>query len=174
GDAARDPTRRDRLGLGRLRRLPGCARAAGRRAERRGLHRPLRGTLPGHGTGRRGARGHGRGAGRHGGPRARRDGRGRARLVDLALTHPLLRRRHADPGCRTGLAGEGGAFVAALAPGWDRLVLRLPASAATRSWQDRNVAEIAAGRGTAPVDTFCDLVLADDLAGQWGVVMMNG
>jgi N-acyl-D-amino-acid deacylase len=83
------------------------------------------------------------------------------------------RRLFADPGFRRELASHGG-FVASLAQGWDRLVLRLPATAATRPWQDRSVAEIAAERRAPELDTFCDVVLADDLAGQWGVVMMNG
>jgi N-acyl-D-aspartate/D-glutamate deacylase len=37
-----------------------------------------------------------------------------------------------------------------------------------------SVAEVAGRRGKQPVETFCDLVLDDDLEGQWGVVMMNG
>jgi N-acyl-D-aspartate/D-glutamate deacylase len=82
------------------------------------------------------------------------------------------RRLFADPAFRAELATHTG-FVAALAPAWDRLVLRLAATEATRRWQDRSVAEIAAERGTPPLDAFCDTVLADDLAGQWGVVMMN-
>jgi N-acyl-D-aspartate/D-glutamate deacylase len=63
--------------------------------------------------------------------------------------------------------------VAGLAPGWDRLILRVPGSAATRACQDRSVADIAAGRGRPPLDTFCDLVLEDDLTTQWGVTLMN-
>ncbi len=84
------------------------------------------------------------------------------------------RRRFADAAFRAELSRDAGPFVANLAPGWQTLVLRLPRTAATRAWQDRSVADVAAARGLAPVDAFCDLVLADDLAGQWGVVMMNG
>ena len=92
------------------------------------------------------------------------------------MARPRSERRalFADAAFRAELAGRAGPFVAGLAPGWDRLVLRLPAGETTRRWQDRSVAEIAAARGTAPLDTFCDVVLEDDLAGQWGVVMMNG
>jgi N-acyl-D-aspartate/D-glutamate deacylase len=90
----------------------------------------------------------------------------------MARSREERRRLFADAAFRGELAQHTG-FVAALAPGWDRLVLRLPASDATRRWQDRSVAEIAAERGAAPLDAFCDTVLADDLAGQWGVVMMN-
>ena len=43
----------------------------------------------------------------------------------------------------------------------------------TRRWQDRSVAEIAAERGTEPVDAFCDTVLDDDLEGQWGALLLN-
>jgi N-acyl-D-aspartate/D-glutamate deacylase len=32
---------------------------------------------------------------------------------------------------------------------------------------------MARDRGCAPVDAFCDAVLADDLAGQWGALVMN-
>lgn len=83
------------------------------------------------------------------------------------------RRLFADPAFRAELTGESRGFVAFVAPGWDRLVLRLPAGAGTARWQDRSVAEIAAERGGSPVDVFCDLVLEDDLRAQWGVAMMN-
>ncbi len=91
----------------------------------------------------------------------------------MARPREERRRLLADPAFRAGLEGQGG-MVAYVARSWEQLVFRLPASAATRRWQDRSVAEIAAARGTAAVDAFCDLVLADDLGGQWGVVFMNG
>jgi N-acyl-D-aspartate/D-glutamate deacylase len=91
----------------------------------------------------------------------------------MAKPRDERRRLFADPAFRAELAGDGKGFVASVAPGWDRLVLRLPASEATRRWQDRSVAEIAAARGTSPLETFCDLVLADDLGAQWGVVLLN-
>src|SRR5579884_1210439 len=83
-------------------------------------------------------------------------------------------RRFADPGFRAELRRFEGGFVAALAPGWDRLFVRLPATAEGRRYQDRSVAEIAAERGVPPLDAFCDLVLAEDLATQWGAVILNG
>src|SRR5579885_297964 len=83
-------------------------------------------------------------------------------------------RRFAAPGFRAELAQFEGGFVAALAPGWDRLFVRLPATAEGRRYQDRSVAEIAAERGVPPLDAFCDLVLAEDLATQWGAVILNG
>jgi len=92
----------------------------------------------------------------------------------MARSKDERRRLFADPVFRAGLAGDGTGFVAALAPAWDRLVLRLPVGPAARRWQDQSVAEIAAAGGAAPVDAFCDLVLAEDLGTQWGVVMMNG
>jgi len=82
-------------------------------------------------------------------------------------------RLFADPAFRAQLAGDGRGFVAGIAPGWDRLVFRLPGSASTRRWQDRSVADIATERRQAPVDAFCDLVRDDELRGQWGVAMMN-
>jgi N-acyl-D-aspartate/D-glutamate deacylase len=91
------------------------------------------------------------------------------------MTRPRDERRRsfADPAFRTEL-DQLGPFVAGLTPAWDRLVLRIPATASTKRWQDRSVAEIAEARGGKPLDTFCELVLEDDLAGQWGIVMMNG
>jgi N-acyl-D-aspartate/D-glutamate deacylase len=91
------------------------------------------------------------------------------------LQEPLdaRRRRFADPAFRQVLANASRGFVAHLAPGWDRLVLRVAASEATRAAQDQSVAALAHARGCEPVDAFCDLVLADDLAGQWGALVMN-
>ncbi|HWP64436.1 MAG TPA: amidohydrolase family protein [Candidatus Limnocylindria bacterium] len=91
------------------------------------------------------------------------------------LQEPLAdrRRRFADPAFRQALATAPHGFVAYLAPGWERLVLRVAASDATRPLQDQSVAQVAAERGCEPVDAFCDLVLADDLAGQWGALVMN-
>src|SRR6185369_17348783 len=60
-----------------------------------------------------------------------------------------------------------------LAPAWERLVFRLAVRPELSHWRDRSVAEIAAARGQAALDAFCDLVLEDDLASQWGVVLMN-
>ncbi len=36
------------------------------------------------------------------------------------------------------------------------------------------MAALAAERGASPLDTFCDLVIAEDLETQWGAVMFNG
>ncbi len=90
------------------------------------------------------------------------------------MARPRAERRalFADAGFRAELGRQTG-FVAALAQGWDRLMLRLAAGAGVRRWQDRSVAEIAADQGRPPLDVFCDLVLEDDLATQWGVIIMN-
>ena len=90
----------------------------------------------------------------------------------IAKSRDERRRLFAEAEFRAELGRQTG-FVAALAQGWDRLVLRLAASEGVRRWQDRSVAEIAAAEGRAPLDAFCDLVLEDDLATQWGVVLMN-
>ncbi len=90
----------------------------------------------------------------------------------MAKSRDERRRLFAEAEFRAELGRQTG-FVAALAQGWDRLVLRLAASEGVRRWQDRSVAEIAAAEGRAPLDVFCDLVLEDDLATQWGVVLMN-
>ena len=89
------------------------------------------------------------------------------------MAKPLDERRRlfTDPEFRAELARHS--FVANLAPGWDRLFLRMPASPRTRAWQDRSVAEIAVERRVAPIDAFCDVVLEEDLRTQWGVVLMN-
>jgi N-acyl-D-aspartate/D-glutamate deacylase len=91
------------------------------------------------------------------------------------MAKPRAERRtlFADPAFRAELGRQGG-FVAGLAQSWDRLFFRLPATAATRHWQDRTVAEIAEASRRTPLDTFCDLVLADDLECQWGAVLLNG
>jgi N-acyl-D-amino-acid deacylase len=91
----------------------------------------------------------------------------------MARPRDARRRAFADAAFRTELEGLG-PFVAGLTPAWDRLLLRLPATGATRRWQDRSVAEIATALDQKPLDAFCDLVLEDDLAGQWGIVMLNG
>ncbi len=83
------------------------------------------------------------------------------------------RRLFGDPAFRAELAGRQSGFVIALAHGWDRLVLRLPGSERTARWRDRSVVEIAAERGTSPLDAFCDTVLDDELCGQWGALLMN-
>jgi N-acyl-D-aspartate/D-glutamate deacylase len=82
-------------------------------------------------------------------------------------------RYFADPDFRRELGAIQGPFVAALAQGWDRLVLRMSGSERTTRFQDRSVVEIAAERGTSVLDAFCDTVLDDDLEGQWGALMMN-
>ncbi len=90
----------------------------------------------------------------------------------MAKPLDVRRRLFGDPDFRAELGRQTG-FVAALAPSWERLVLRLAARPELRSWQERSVAEIAAARGTSPLAAFCDVVLEDDLRTQWGVVLMN-
>ncbi|TMB12176.1 MAG: hypothetical protein E6J71_24525 [Deltaproteobacteria bacterium] len=70
--------------------------------------------------------------------------------------------------------GRQRGFVAGLTRSWDQLYCRLPASASTARWQDRSVVEIATAQGTPPLDAFLDLAIEDDLATQWGVVLLNG
>jgi N-acyl-D-aspartate/D-glutamate deacylase len=82
-------------------------------------------------------------------------------------------RLFADPAFRAQLTANARGFVAALARDWDQIVLRIPQSERTRGQQDRSVAAIAAERGVAPVDAFCDAVLAGDLEDQWGALVMN-
>jgi N-acyl-D-amino-acid deacylase len=91
----------------------------------------------------------------------------------MALPHAERRRLFADPAFRASLDGGAGGFVASLAASWDRLVLRVAASEANARWQDQSVAEVARARGVRPADAFCDLVLGDDLGGQWGALVMN-
>jgi N-acyl-D-aspartate/D-glutamate deacylase len=91
----------------------------------------------------------------------------------MAKPRAERRRLFADPAFRDQLRTMQGSFVIGLAHGWERLVLRLPASERTGRWQDRSVAEIAADRGAEPVDAFCDTVLDDDLEGQWGALLLN-
>src|SRR5215470_8435443 len=91
----------------------------------------------------------------------------------MTRPHAERCRLFATPAFRDELAAQRG-FVAGLARSWEQLYCRLPASPSTARWQDRSVAEIATARGTAPLDAFLDVVLEDDLATQWGVVLLNG
>ena len=91
----------------------------------------------------------------------------------MAKPRAERRRMFADPEFRRDLGAIRGPFVAALAQGWERLVLRMPGSERTTRFQDRSVVEIAAERRTGVLDAFCDTVLDDDLEGQWGALMMN-
>lgn len=91
----------------------------------------------------------------------------------MALALEERRRLFADPAFRATLDGGPGGFVASLAASWDRLVLRVPASEANARWQDRSVAAVARECDVPPADAFCELVLADDLGGQWGALVMN-
>jgi N-acyl-D-aspartate/D-glutamate deacylase len=91
----------------------------------------------------------------------------------MAKPRDERRRMFADAEFRAELERQGG-HLAVVAQSWDQLVLRLAATDGTRRWQDRSVAEIAAGRGQAPLDAFCDVVLEDDLEAQWGIVILNG
>src|SRR4029077_164983 len=56
----------------------------------------------------------------------------------MARTRDERRRLFADGTFRAELVRQTG-FVAALAPGWDRLMLRLAAGEGLRRWQDRTV-----------------------------------
>lgn len=92
----------------------------------------------------------------------------------MALDREERRRRFATPEFRRSLERFEGGFVAALAPGWDKIVLRVPATGRCRALQDQSVATIAAARGKTPIDTFLDVSLEDDLRGQWGATVLNG
>jgi len=91
----------------------------------------------------------------------------------MALPLAERRRLFASREFRASLDGGVGGFVASLAASWDRLVLRVAASEASARWQDQSVAEVARALGVRPADAFCDLVLEDDLGGQWGALVMN-
>ncbi len=91
----------------------------------------------------------------------------------MAKPREERRRMFADPAFRDELRAMRGSFVMSLAHDWERLVLRLPASERTGQWRDRSVAQIAADRGSEPVDAFCDTVLDDELEGQWGALLLN-
>jgi N-acyl-D-aspartate/D-glutamate deacylase len=99
-------------------------------------------------------------------------------LEQVPFWRPLMAKSR-DERCRLFASREfrneldGLVFVGGVAPSWDRLILRMPMSEATRAWQDRSLADIAAARGAPPLDTFCELVLEDDLTAQWGVTFMN-
>jgi N-acyl-D-aspartate/D-glutamate deacylase len=91
----------------------------------------------------------------------------------MAKPREERRRLFADPAWRREMSDPSRGFVMALVKEWDHLVLRLPQSERTRGLQDRSVTSIAAERGVAPVDAFCDVVLEGDLTDQWGALVMN-
>jgi N-acyl-D-aspartate/D-glutamate deacylase len=71
------------------------------------------------------------------------------------------------------LMSPKGAYVAALAPSWDQMFVRMSPAAAHRNYTDVSVAEIGVQRGTDPVDTLLDLALESDLVCQFGIPIMN-
>jgi N-acyl-D-aspartate/D-glutamate deacylase len=88
---------------------------------------------------------------------------------------PLEERRalFASEQFRQTLRGHTAHFQALLTPSWERMFLRVPHREALRKWIDRSVADMASELGRHPVDAFLDLTLEDDLAGQWGVEVLN-
>ncbi len=64
-------------------------------------------------------------------------------------------------------------WVAALAPGWDRIFLRFSPHAAHANQLDWTIEQITQRRSTDPVDTFLDLALESDLRCQFGIPIMN-
>ncbi len=91
----------------------------------------------------------------------------------MARPRAERRRLFGTPEFRAEVGRQRG-FVAGLTRSWDQLYCRLPASASTARWQDRSVVEIATAQGKPPLDAFLDFVIEDDLATQWGVVLLNG
>ena len=91
------------------------------------------------------------------------------------LREPIEKRREmfASEAFRARLRGFDANFKALLTPSWDRMFLRVPVRESHRRWIDRSVADIAVELGRHPVDAFLDLALEDDLAGQWGVEILN-
>jgi N-acyl-D-amino-acid deacylase len=66
-----------------------------------------------------------------------------------------------------------GAWVAALAPGWDQIFVRMSPLAVHQELVDNSVAAISERRQADPVDTLLDLALEADLACQFGIPIMN-
>src|SRR5262249_10988277 len=66
-----------------------------------------------------------------------------------------------------------GSWVAALAPSWEQIFVRLSPAAAHATYVDWTVSRIAATRGADPVDTLLDLALESNLACQFGIPILN-
>jgi N-acyl-D-aspartate/D-glutamate deacylase len=66
-----------------------------------------------------------------------------------------------------------GSWVAALAPGWDQIFVRMSPIAAHRDLIDASIAAVSHRREADPVDTLLDLALESDLACQFGVPILN-
>ena len=91
------------------------------------------------------------------------------------MHRPFAERRamFASEDFRAKLRGAGANMKALLTPSWERMFLRVPAKPENARWLDVSVADMAQQTGKHPVDTFLDVSLADDLAGQWGVEILN-
>ncbi|HXQ22287.1 MAG TPA: amidohydrolase family protein [Candidatus Acidoferrales bacterium] len=81
----------------------------------------------------------------------------------------------ASTGFRDGLRAmsPSGSWVAALAPSWEQIFLRLSPVAAHATYIDWPLTRIAATRAADPVDTLLDLSLESDLACQFGIPILN-
>ena len=66
-----------------------------------------------------------------------------------------------------------GSWVAALAPSWEQIFLRYSPVAAHAAWIDMPLTQIAAARGSDPVDALLDLSLDSDLRCQFGIPILN-
>jgi len=66
-----------------------------------------------------------------------------------------------------------GSWVAALAPSWEQFFLRYSPLAAHAAWTDVPLTQIAAARGSDPVDALLDLSLESDLRCQFGIPILN-
>ena len=93
----------------------------------------------------------------------------------LELPRSERKARLASPAFRDELRAmsSGGGFVAALAPSWNHILLRLSGASPHAPWIDRSIAEVVAARGGDPVDTLLDLALDADLDCQFGIPIMN-
>jgi N-acyl-D-amino-acid deacylase len=91
------------------------------------------------------------------------------------MHEPIAKRRamFTSEDFRQKLRGFDANMKALLTPSWERMFLRVPAKAENDRWRDVSVADMAQQTGKHPVDAFLDVALADDLAGQWGVEILN-
>lgn len=91
------------------------------------------------------------------------------------MHEPLEARRalFASADFRAKLRGFDANMKALLTPSWERMFLRVPAKPENARWLDVSVADMAQQTAKHPVDAFLDVALADELAGQWGVEILN-
>ena len=82
-------------------------------------------------------------------------------------------RIYADPTFRAEFRAACAATPKAFSGQWQQTQVCKVGKAAHRAWLGKSIAELSRQAGTEPFDTFFDLALADDLATEFSLAMLN-